>query len=1439
MSDRLRLRVLWIAAALLLSACSGASAPASGLDPDAADATPQADGEQPGDTDDRDVGEDGHGLDAFADFAADTAGDVADAAPADGAGDGGDDTHPDDADAEGQDELSEVDVELPVDADNDGVPSAEDCDDSDPDNWDSCEECRDVDNDGWFVACDAYTEKSGPDCNDQNDNVWESCDTCEDLDDDGFHAGCDAYVTLDGPDCDDSDPDNWLSCDTCADLDLDGHFSLCDAYVTVDGPDCDDDNGNVWDACDNCADGDGDGVWAGCDAYSTVAGPDCDDEDENVWTMCETCFDADEDDAWAGCDAYSTVAGPDCDDLNPNAWFSCETCIDADQDGRFFSCDAYKTVNGPDCDDLNDNVWDSCDTCSDADQDGRFLGCDSYASVPGPDCNDEDPDNWLACDTCKDGDEDGYYTGCDAYAVVSGPDCSDEDNNNWTMCDTCTDLDQDGHFVLCDAYVTIEGPDCHDLDENNWQACETCADGDDDGIWAGCDAYVTLDGPDCGDDDENNWDSCETCLDEDADDFFAGCDAYLSIPGPDCNDLDHNSWVTCGKCSDGDGDGVWAGCDGYVDIAGPDCNDQDKNNWGACDSCADEDKDGFFDLCDSYETIDGPDCDDLDVDNWLSCLKCKDGDLDGYFAGCDAYLQTAGPDCDDLEDLANPGLEETAYDGIDNDCNPETIDDDFDADGKVLAQDCNDNDENNWDSCDLCEDDDKDGYLAGCDAYVTIDGPDCNDLNENVWTSCTTCKDFDQDNWFSACDAYATVEGPDCNDLDPDNWSSCASCKDGDKDGWYAGCDAYDSHQGPDCDDAKNIVSPGLVESFDNKNCSDELDNDCDEITDADEYDCPSSCQSTQVNNGPLNLDGDGDAFSEAAGDCDDTTPLASPVGTEVYDGVDNDCDGIIDDGFDDDCDGFLDGNQGGDDCNDDNYFANIGRPDDDLDWDDENCDGMPGDADSGDADDDGLAALGTEGSVVDCDDNDSYTFVGAAPHDDETACMKDRDGDDWGDDQAQAPVTPGSDCDDNDPWVRPGAPEFPDDGMDNDCAGDGDLTPSDDNGVFAATLGDNANPGTMAEPKRTISAAVLTAAPQGKAVFAAAGNYSESTVDAKTHIFGGYEAVGWTRDLAVYETVVLGSGAHALKIGGPGPIVVDGLVVKNVADSGALSRGAWAVSADAVMAHSTISGGSVGTCPGIVLGEGKLTLLDVFVEGGQCAYPRAITANNGTLIVANSTILGGDGQQSCIGLDITTGMVADSNIIMVNSAAVGGFDCLETLAVKANRVGFEGKDLFFTSVHSVLDGGSASGSATSLWVIASHATLVNTILYADAPGASRFGLSSTSVWGSDITLVNTDFYGPTGFTCLLKTASCIKKTEDVDACQWQGCTASVASVQLDPDFTDPGAFDYHLGLNTQCIDQGADPTPYLPGGLSSVDTDGDPRPQGASPDLGLDEATD
>ena len=78
----------------------------------------------------------------------------------------------------------------------------------------------------------------------------------------------------------------------------------------------------------------------------------------------------------------------------------------------------------------------------------------------------------------------------------------------------------------------------------------------------------------------------------------------------------------------------------------------------------------------------------------------------------------------------------------------------------------------------------------------------------------------------------------------------------------------------------------------------------------------------------------------------------------------------------------------------------------------------------------------------IDCHDQDSSTYPGAAPQDSADACMTDGDGDGYGDDSPEPDdmgIAAGTDCDDSDPSVYPGAEEVAGDNKDSNCNGSDD----------------------------------------------------------------------------------------------------------------------------------------------------------------------------------------------------------------------------------------------------------------------------------------------------------------------------------------------------------------------------------------------------------------
>ncbi|MCC6159792.1 MAG: hypothetical protein IT350_17195 [Deltaproteobacteria bacterium] len=144
--------------------------------------------------------------------------------------------------------------------------------------------------------------------------------------------------------------------------------------------------------------------------------------------------------------------------------------------------------------------------------------------------------------------------------------------------------------------------------------------------------------------------------------------------------------------------------------------------------------------------------------------------------------------------------------------------------------------------------------------------------------------------------------------------------------------------------------------------------------------------------------------------------------------------------------------------------------------------------------------------------------------------------------------MTP-TDCDDADPAVNPGMFDFPDDGIDNDCA-NGDVATNSLNVIYVdGAGGDDANPGTALLPMKTINAGIA-AATLGSAdgVVVATGTYHEDVVTTVS-IFGGYEAGTWTRDLSdtapATRVEPVAADTTILVDGAVGPMAVNGFTIE------------------------------------------------------------------------------------------------------------------------------------------------------------------------------------------------------------------------------------------------------------------------------------------------------
>ncbi len=358
------------------------------------------------------------------------------------------------------------------------------------------------------------------------------------------------------------------------------------------------------------------------------------------------------------------------------------------------------------------------------------------------------------------------------------------------------------------------------------------------------------------------------------------------------------------------------------------------------------------------------------------------------------------------------------------------------------------------------------------------------DEDEDGYTGVMDCDPQDPSVYFNAPELCNGVDD-DCDGLvDEEVEDAPTWYLDSDGDGYGDEFEPVQSCTQPpayvedatDCDDEDAAYHPGAPE---------------DDCTDPNDYNCDGSV-------GYEDADGDGHAACE---DCDDADPSVHPLAIEVCNGIDDDCDGVVDgadaidantyyadtdgDGFGDPasttraCELPADGYVVNDDDCDDATASTYPGADETCNEVDDDCDGeaderavdAPTWYQDVDADGYGNSRLSVESctqpsgyvsDATDCDDLSATTYPGADEtcDDEDDDCdgtvdndpvdphtwYADSDGDGYGDvdtstaacDQPTGYVSDTTDCDDGDSGTYPGADEYCDE-EDNDCDGDVD----------------------------------------------------------------------------------------------------------------------------------------------------------------------------------------------------------------------------------------------------------------------------------------------------------------------------------------------------------------------------------------------------------------
>ncbi len=618
----------------------------------------------------------------------------------------------------------------------------------------------------------------------------------------------------------------------------------------------------------------------------------------------------------------------------------CENNRDNDQDGY----DAVE-CGGTDCNDLDKDIHpgveEICGDGIDQDCDGLDLDCD-----------------------CKDQDQDGFKD-----AACGGKDCDDTKNTiNPLMQEGCNGMDDN-----CDGEIdSINGValsrSCYTGDSSTVdkgvckEGTEECINGNWSGVCEGevlpsdeicdgldndCDLEVDEDFPQKGQ-------SCITGLGGDCDPGTIICqngelkcksnigwypeDCYDGVDN-DCDGLvDTQDVEDCGECTDGStrecgidigicqkgqrqcNSGFWSNCMGATLPEDEVCNGLDDD----CDGEVDEDGvcptgcTGSTSVSDSCDP-DTP-CDEcLFVDN--TRYYCASINGEGYNYHTEDELNCSqqnycllkecggkGYYCDGTDWKPLPPPEEQCN-GIDDNCDGNLMsgEEDLDQDGYLACNnDCDDNDPDIHPGAqERCngKDDNCDNILPQSEKDKDSDGVmpcqgDCNDQDPSVYYGAVELcdgKDNDCDNVVDEGGVCPSgCSGTDTPPKECNNTTECNSCLFYNNNKYFcrslnSGTFIYYKEGQPTCNQSRRcytlscsnttLVCNGTewVDPATLTEVCNGIDDDCDGVVPDPEKDM------------------DQDGYSPCEGDCDDSNPDIYPGATEVCNGVDDDCDNQID----------------------------------------------------------------------------------------------------------------------------------------------------------------------------------------------------------------------------------------------------------------------------------------------------------------------------------------------------------------------------------------------------------------------------------------------------------------------------------------------------------------------------------------------------------------
>lgn len=240
---------------------------------------------------------------------------------------------------------------------------------------------------------------------------------------------------------------------------------------------------------------------------------------------------------------------------------------------------------------------------------------------------------------------------------------------------------------------------------------------------------------------------------------------------------------------------------------------------------------------------------------------------------------------------------------------------------------------------------------------------------------------------------------------------------------------------------------------------------------------------------------------------------------------------------------------------------------------------------------------------------------------------------------------------------------------------------------------------GNKGTPFKSIQAAIESANTRRNGVsttaldvFVAAGTYAEEVnLRPGISIRGGYEAVGWTRNIAAYATTITAPTDFAIR--GGSAITV-------------------AYANTTVVEGFSITGGSVGVTYGINLVQASPTIRQNTIQGGAGSNTYAIYCSTGSQpIVTNNTILGGTSGSSTFSYGIFSNSTSPSisgNTITGGNASGANYGIYNNISASPSIS------------NNIITGGNGSGSNYGIHNNSSSPSIWNNTINGGASGSVK-----------------------------------------------------------------------------------------------------------------------